>query len=132
VSSTSDATRARCGSAVPNNAASAVARLKYRCAWCFHVNPTPFPSCSPSCQRAPNSRASFKVGYWARNITVCATCSNRHNTAGEIRSDVDLRLVIDAFFGTALARAVILGGPLDHDFSAALVDLLINGMAPRE
>ncbi|MDR3664483.1 MAG: TetR/AcrR family transcriptional regulator [Mycobacterium sp.] len=51
---------------------------------------------------------------------------------GEIRTDVDLRLIIDAFFGTALARAILLGGPLDHRFSTELVDLLIGGMAPRE
>jgi hypothetical protein len=50
---------------------------------------------------------------------------------GEIRPDVDLRLVIDAFFGTAPARAVILAGPLDDDFIAAPVDLLINEMAPQ-
>lgn len=49
---------------------------------------------------------------------------------GEIRADVDLRLVIDTFFGAALARALILDGPLDQDFSDALVDLLINGMTP--
>jgi AcrR family transcriptional regulator len=51
---------------------------------------------------------------------------------GEVRADVDLRLIIDAFFGTALARAILIGGPLDHNFSTALVDLLIHGMAPRE
>lgn len=51
---------------------------------------------------------------------------------GEIRTDVDLGLIIDAFFGTALARAILLGGQLDQDFVTALVDLLIHGMAPRE
>lgn len=50
---------------------------------------------------------------------------------GEIRSDADLPLVIDAFIGTAMARATLLDSPLDHAFSARLVELLITGMAPR-
>jgi AcrR family transcriptional regulator len=50
---------------------------------------------------------------------------------GEIRSDADLELVIDALIGTAMARAILLDGPLDYAFSARLVELLITGMAPR-
>jgi len=50
---------------------------------------------------------------------------------GEIRCDADLPLVIDAFIGTAMARATLLDSPLDHAFSARLVELLITGMAPR-
>ena len=41
VSSTSSATRDRCCSALPSRAASVVARLKYRCAWCSQVKPMP-------------------------------------------------------------------------------------------
>jgi AcrR family transcriptional regulator len=83
-------------------------------------------SASPELARLVQSRVLGPEYHRVRNLLEQA----QHH--GEIRSDVDLRLVIDAFFGTALARAVILGGPLDHDFSAALVDLFINGMAPRE
>jgi Tetracyclin repressor-like, C-terminal domain len=83
-------------------------------------------SASPELARVVQSRVLGPEYHRVRDLLEQA----QHR--GEIRSDVDLRLVIDAFFGTALARAVILGGPLDHDFSAALVDLLINGMAPRE
>jgi Tetracyclin repressor-like, C-terminal domain len=83
-------------------------------------------SASPELARLVQSRVLGPEYHRVRNLLEQA----QHR--GEIRSDVDLRLVIDAFFGTALARAVILGGPLDHDFSAALVDLFINGMAPRE
>lgn len=83
-------------------------------------------SASPELARLVQSRVLGPEYHRVRNLLEQA----QHR--GEIRSDVDLRLVIDAFFGTALARAIILGGPLDHDFSAALVDLFINGMAPRE
>jgi AcrR family transcriptional regulator len=83
-------------------------------------------SASPELARLVQSRVLGPEYHRVRNLLEQA------QRRGEIRSDVDLRLVIDAFFGTALARAVILGGPLDHDFSAALVDLFINGMAPRE
>jgi AcrR family transcriptional regulator len=82
-------------------------------------------SASPELARLVQSRILSPEYHRVHNLLAQA----QHR--GEIHSDVDLRLVIDAFFGTALARAVILGGPLDHDFSAAVVDLLINGMAPR-
>jgi AcrR family transcriptional regulator len=83
-------------------------------------------SASPELARLVQSRVLGPEYHRVRNLLEQA------QQRGEIRSDVDLRLVIDAFFGTALARAIILGGPLDHDFSAALVDLFINGMAARE
>ncbi|MGH3714374.1 MAG: TetR/AcrR family transcriptional regulator [Micromonosporaceae bacterium] len=50
---------------------------------------------------------------------------------GEIRADADLPLVIDAFIGTALARATILDHPLDHTFATRLVELLVAGLEPR-
>jgi AcrR family transcriptional regulator len=50
---------------------------------------------------------------------------------GEIRDGADLTLVIDAFLGAALARAVLLDRPLDHDFAHGMVDLLIEGLRPR-
>jgi AcrR family transcriptional regulator len=83
-------------------------------------------SASPELARLVRSRVLGPEYHRVRHLLEQA------QRRGEIRSDVDLRLVIDAFFGTALARAIILGGPLDHDFSAALVDLFISGMTPRE
>jgi AcrR family transcriptional regulator len=50
---------------------------------------------------------------------------------GEVREDADLTLVVDAFLGAALARAVLLDRPLDHDFAVGMVDLLIEGLRPR-
>lgn len=55
----------------------------------------------------------------------------RAQRRGEIRADADLPLVIDAFIGTALARATILDHPLDHAFAVRLVELLVTGLAPR-
>jgi hypothetical protein len=64
--------------------------------------------------------------------------SRRSRAAGEraapgggIRADADLQLAIDAFIGTALARATLLDRPLDDDFAERLVDLLVTGLAPR-
>jgi AcrR family transcriptional regulator len=48
---------------------------------------------------------------------------------GEIRADVDLDLVIDAFIGTALARSTLLDHPVDHSYGERLVDLLLDGAA---
>lgn len=50
---------------------------------------------------------------------------------GEICTDADLDLVIDAFIGTALARVTLLDRPLDHAYSGRLVNLLLDGVAAR-
>jgi AcrR family transcriptional regulator len=55
----------------------------------------------------------------------------RAQRRGEIRPDADLTLVIDAFTGTALARATILDHPVDHTYGVRLVELLVSGLAPR-
>jgi AcrR family transcriptional regulator len=55
----------------------------------------------------------------------------RAQRRGEIRADADLPLVIDAFIGTALARATILDHPIDSAFGARLVELLVTGLTPR-
>jgi AcrR family transcriptional regulator len=49
---------------------------------------------------------------------------------GEIRSDADLTLAIDAFTGTALARVLLLDRPVDPAFGERLVDLIVHGLAP--
>ncbi|OBF83713.1 hypothetical protein A5791_02535 [Mycobacterium sp. 852002-51163_SCH5372311] len=48
---------------------------------------------------------------------------------GDVRDSADLTLVIDAFLGTALARALVVDRPIDRAFGDDLVDLLINGLA---
>jgi AcrR family transcriptional regulator len=48
---------------------------------------------------------------------------------GEIRSDADLTLAIDAFTGTALARVLLLDRPVDSGFGERLVDLILRGLA---
>ncbi len=53
--------------------------------------------------------------------------------AGELRTDVDLTLVVDAFVGTALARAVLLGRD-DSDLDAlahSVVTLFLDGLHRR-
>jgi AcrR family transcriptional regulator len=54
----------------------------------------------------------------------------RARRRGEVRADADVTLVIDAFIGTALARATILDHPVDEEFGTRLVDLLVDGLAP--
>src|SRR2546422_10007355 len=46
---------------------------------------------------------------------------------GELRSDCDLNLLMDALIGTVLARASLVEHALDERFIAGLVDLLISG-----
>ncbi len=60
------------------------------------------------------------------------TALERAQARGEIHPDADLELAIDAFTGTALARATILDHPIDHAYGARLVELIISGLAPRD
>jgi AcrR family transcriptional regulator len=55
----------------------------------------------------------------------------RAKRRGEIHPDADLTLAIDAFTGTALARVLVLDRPVDHAYGERLVDLIVNGLAPR-
>ncbi|MGH3517462.1 MAG: TetR/AcrR family transcriptional regulator [Haloechinothrix sp.] len=50
---------------------------------------------------------------------------------GEVRTDADLDLIIDAFIGTALARVILLDHPVDYQYSKRLVDLVLDGSATR-
>jgi AcrR family transcriptional regulator len=50
---------------------------------------------------------------------------------GEIGPEADLTLAIDAFLGTALARASLLDQPLNHADGKRLVELIVSGLAPR-
>lgn len=50
---------------------------------------------------------------------------------GQIRQNIDLTLVIDIFVGAALARSALLDHQVDHDFGQRLVDILVDGLAPR-
>jgi AcrR family transcriptional regulator len=54
----------------------------------------------------------------------------RGQERGEIRRDVDLELVIDAFTGTALARVSLLDHAVDRAYGDRLVDLLVEGLRP--
>ena len=72
-------------------------------------------------------RASVIEPEYARVTNLLQRAQDR----GQIRADADLRLVIDAFLGTALARATILDHPLDHSSGARLVELLLAGLTPR-
>lgn len=55
----------------------------------------------------------------------------RAQERGEIDADADLNLAIDAFTGTALARALLLDRPVDANFGEQLVHLILNGLASR-
>jgi AcrR family transcriptional regulator len=82
---------------------------------------------SSSPQLAHLMRGSIAAQEYARIYDLL----ERARRGGDIRADADLTLIIDTFIGTALARATVLNHPIDHEFGARLVDLLVDGLAPR-
>jgi AcrR family transcriptional regulator len=55
----------------------------------------------------------------------------RAQQRGEIRAGVDLALVLDVCLGTVLARVAMVDRPINDEFAAELVALLVSGLAPR-
>lgn len=49
---------------------------------------------------------------------------------GELRADLDLELVLDALAGALYYRAHVSGGDVDEHTATAVVDLLLEGLAP--
>lgn len=91
----------------------------------------PYPRCWPRCRRTRNWAQlilSVVIGPEYGRVRGRLELAQHR---GEIGADADLDLVIDAFIGTALARVTVLDRPLDHAYSARLVNLLLDGVAAR-
>jgi AcrR family transcriptional regulator len=50
---------------------------------------------------------------------------------GEIRSDADLEVAVDALHGAVFYRLLLSGAPLDEEFAQRLADHVLAGLIPR-
>ncbi|MFX4294454.1 TetR/AcrR family transcriptional regulator [Streptomyces bohaiensis] len=64
-------------------------------------------------------------------IEVYITRLRAARDAGQLREDVDLRLAAEMLTGPFFQRWLARRGPLDHDFTDALVDTVLAGLRPR-
>jgi AcrR family transcriptional regulator len=54
----------------------------------------------------------------------------RGKARGEIRPDVDARVMVDLLGGPVVLRRLITGGPVNQRLARAIVDLVLDGAAP--
>jgi AcrR family transcriptional regulator len=55
----------------------------------------------------------------------------RGRERGEIRTDADLAVAVDALHGAVFYRLLLSGEPLDEEFAERLADQVLDGLAPR-
>ncbi|HTA14772.1 MAG TPA: TetR/AcrR family transcriptional regulator [Solirubrobacteraceae bacterium] len=80
-------------------------------------------------QLYPAFGRSFQTGFLAQRRAVMVELLQRARTRGEIRSDVDLELVTELFFGALWYRLLAGSGTLDRRFADQITDLLLRLVA---
>ena len=83
----------------------------------------------------PDTRGAFLAEFADRRRAVTRLVVRRAIARGELRSDTDVDLVIDAIGGAVTFRLLQRHAPLSTAFTNALVDLVLHGCrataAPR-
>ncbi|MFE1321431.1 TetR-like C-terminal domain-containing protein [Kitasatospora phosalacinea] len=74
---------------------------------------------------------SGRDAYWADRLARAEQLLHRAAARGEIRPDADPRAAVEALMSPLLARHLLLGEPVTPAYVTALVDLALNGLAPR-
>ncbi|MFF4174054.1 TetR/AcrR family transcriptional regulator [Streptomyces sp. NPDC001744] len=72
-----------------------------------------------------------RLPYWTERLERGAAMVRRGVERGELAPDTDPGLVIEAVSGALFTRALISGAPVDEDFAARLVDLVLAGALPK-
>ena len=80
--------------------------------------------------RNPELAEDFRQRFLLPRRRMVADLLQRGVERGELRADLDLDLVLDALAGALYYRTHVSGGAVDGPTVAALVDLLLDGMAP--
>ncbi|MEU7023664.1 TetR/AcrR family transcriptional regulator [Streptomyces sp. NPDC046203] len=71
-----------------------------------------------------------RLPFWTERLERGAVMVRRGVERGELAPDTDPGLVIEAVSGPLFTRALISGAPLDEDFAARLVGLVLAGAYP--
>ncbi|WP_231873270.1 MULTISPECIES: TetR-like C-terminal domain-containing protein [Kitasatospora] len=74
---------------------------------------------------------SGRDAYWADRLDRAERLLRRAAARGEVRPDADPRAAVEALMSPLFARHLLLGEPVTPAFTDALVDLVLDGLAPR-
>jgi len=75
--------------------------------------------------------ATFRVKVIEARRQAFLQILHRGQHRGQIRTDVDLRSVVDALYGSIHHRLLMTGEPIDAPFASALTDFAQQGLATR-
>jgi AcrR family transcriptional regulator len=76
--------------------------------------------------------ADAREAFWAGRLDTLAPVVSRGIERGELRAETDGRLLLEMLIAPIHGRLLLTGEPVGDDLAEQLVDLAINGAAPRE
>lgn len=77
------------------------------------------------------SAEHYRQAFWGRRAELVRPVLQRGVERGDLRADVDPRLVLEAMVAPLHARILLTGEPVDADLARRLVDLVLTGAGPR-
>lgn len=80
-------------------------------------------------QTDPELAAAYRALYSAERRRLAVERLIRAQEAGQLRSDVDVRVLIDQLWGSVYHRLLIPDEPVTREFATALVANLLDGVA---
>ena len=83
-------------------------------------------------QTDPDLARAYRELYSAERRRFACVRMQQAQAAGQIRPEVDVRVLVDQLWGAVYHRLLIPDEPVTDDFVVALVGNLMDGIAPRD
>ncbi len=75
--------------------------------------------------------ADAREAFWARRLDALSPVVARGIERGDLRTDIDPRLLLEMLIAPIHGRLLLTGEPVDDDLAEQLVELALNGAAPK-
>ncbi len=75
--------------------------------------------------------ADLREGFWARRLDALSPVVARGIERGDLRADIDARLLLEMLVAPIHGRLLLTGEPVDDDLAERLVELALNGAAAK-
>ena len=76
-----------------------------------------------------DSYAGAREAFWARRLDALSPVVTRGIERGDVRADIDTRLLLEMLVAPIHGRLLLTGEPVDDDFAQQLVDQALTGAA---
>ena len=75
--------------------------------------------------------ADAREAFWARRLDVLSPVVARGIERGDLRTDIDARLLLEMLIAPIHGRLLLTGEPVDDDLAEQLVEVALNGAASK-